>query len=119
MIEGGGAFSRPTTRGHVWGVGWEELNNLTNFTDASDAKFRVWHVASFSITSFSAVACLRVSRRQIAFASGTRRRKNVCVCPPLIVIVIVIVMQHVVSKKAGTICLFKFNNEIYFFKVKM
>ena len=117
MIEGGGAFSRPTTRGHVWGVGWEELNNLTNFTDASDAKFRVWHVASFSITSFSAVACLRVSRRQIAFASGTRRRKNVCVCPPLIVIVIV--MQHVVSKKAGTICLFKFNNEIYFVSVKM
>ena len=39
----------------------------------------------FAIASFSAVARLRVSRRQIAFASRTPRREYVRVCPPLVV----------------------------------
>ena len=37
----------------------------------------------FWIASFSAVTRLRVLRRQNAFASGTRKRENVRVCPAL------------------------------------
>ena len=37
-----------------------------------------------SIALSSAVACLRISGRQNAFASGTRRRENILVCPALL-----------------------------------